>query len=103
MGSIGRRLQGLEAARKGEERPYEIPPATLRYLKLVDNARREMDGLEPIPLTPEERAMEYESEKDALENLIPRLRADLGWQGEEAQAFLDGWERDARERVRGGR
>jgi hypothetical protein len=99
VGSIGRRLQGLEAARKGEERPYEIPPATLLYLKLVDNARREMDGLEPIPLTPEEEELERESERDALESLIPAMRADPGWQGEEAQAMLDEWERSARECV----
>ncbi len=31
------------------------------------------------------------------------MRADPGWQGEEAQALLDEWERDARERVWGSR
>ncbi len=96
-----RRLERLEAT-LGGTKPYETPPYILLHLKQMDNARREMEGLEPVPLSPEEE-LERESKRDALENLIPTMRADPGWQGEEARAFLDEWERDARERVRGDR
>ncbi len=93
------RLGRLEAAQRAGE-PRKTPPHLALYLKHAENARREMDGLEPVPLSSEEEELERESERDALENLIPRLRADPGWQGEEAQAFLDEWERSARECVR---
>lgn len=92
--SARRRLKRLEAAREAAK-PYEVPPHVRLYLKQMDNDRQEMDGLEPVPLTPEEEGLECESERDALENLIPQMRADPGWQSEEAQAFLDAWERDA--------
>ncbi len=94
-----RRLERLEAAREAE-RPYGVPPHILLYLKHADNARRKMDGLEPLALTPEEEELERDSERDALENLIPTMRADPGWQGEDAQAMLDEWEMSARECVR---
>lgn len=91
---IRRRLGRLEAAREAAK-PYQVPPATLLYLRYADDARREMEGRESVPMTREEQELERESERDALENLIPTVRGDLGWRGEEAQAFLDEWERDA--------
>ena len=94
-----RRLDRLEAVREAA-RPHEVPPHVLLYLKHADNARRELNDLEPVPLTPEEEELERRTERDALENLIPMLRSDLGWQGEEAQALLDQWERDARKHAR---
>jgi hypothetical protein len=96
------RLGRLEAAQRAGE-PRETPPHLALYLKHAENARREMDGLQPIPLIPEEEELERESERDALENLIPTMRADPGWQCEEAQAMLDEWERSARECVREAR
>ena len=95
-----RRLERLEAAREATRRTYEVPPHVLLHVRALENARREMDGLEPVPPTPEEEELERESERDALENLIPTMFADPGWQGEETWTFLDEWERDARERVR---
>ena len=50
-----RLLERLEAAWGG---PNEAPPHVLLYLKHVDNARREMDALEPVPLSPEEEALD---------------------------------------------
>lgn len=96
---VRRRLERLERATREAERPYEVPPHVLLFVKQMDNARREMDGLEPVPLTPEEEELERKSERDALENLISQMRADLGWQGEEAQALLDEWEWEAARRL----
>jgi hypothetical protein len=97
MGSIGRRLQRLEANRRAAEGGYEIPPYTLLYLKHVENARREMDGLEPVPHTAEEEELEAEHDRELLESDCYGLRDDPGWQSPEARAMLDHWERDARE------
>jgi len=88
-GNLNRRLENLEANRRGR---YETPPEVLLYCKHVDNARREMDGLEPVPLTPEEEALVLETDRRFLEEVLPELRSSVGWQGEEARALLDGWE-----------
>ena len=65
----------------------------------MDNARRQMDGLEPVPLTVEEEALEAEHDRELLESGCYGLREDPGWQSEEARAMLDHWERDARENL----
>lgn len=80
---------------EGEE-SLRGPPYVLLHLKQMDNARREMDGLEPVLLTPEEAEQERGSERDALKNLILQMRADPGSLGEEAQALLDKWEEELR-------
>ncbi len=91
-------VAGAEAANRRAAGGYETPPETLLYLKHVENARREMDGLEPLPLTPEEERLELEGDRRFLEEL-PALRSEPGWQNEEARALIDHWERDVRGRL----
>lgn len=96
---LRRRLDNLEASRDPREGHHETPPEVLLYVKHVDNARREMDGLDPVALTPEEEALDLESDRRFLEEGIPAYRASPGWQGEEARTLLDSWERDIRGRL----
>jgi len=65
----------------------------------MDNARRQMDGLEPVPLTVEEEALEAEHDRALLETGCWGLRDDPGWSSAEARAMIDHWERDARENL----
>ena len=90
MGSLGRRLERLEAL---EARPkpggHETPRDLERYFHALQNAEREQKGLEFLPGLP------Y-TEEDYRDDLttIAAYRANLGWQTEEAQDVLDEWERD---------
>ena len=90
MGGLDRRLKRLEANRRAAS-DYEIPPYTLLYLKHLENVSREMDGLEPLPLTAEEEALEAEIDRELL-------REDPDdWREEDALAVFDHWESTARE------
>ena len=92
MGGLDRRLKRLEANRRAAEGGYEIPPYTLLYLKHLENVSREMDGLEPVPLTAEEEALEAEIDRELL-------REDPDWREEDALAVFDHWESTARENL----
>ncbi len=96
---LRRRLDNLEASRDPQEGRHETPPEVLLHCKHVENARRAMDGLGPVPLSPEEEALDLESDRRFLEEGIPAYRASPGWQGEEARTLLDSWERDIRGRL----
>jgi len=50
----------------------------LLFLKHMDNARREMDGLEPVPLTAEEERLSLERDGRLLEEGIPAIRGSPG-------------------------
>jgi hypothetical protein len=96
--SIGKRIQRLEA-RAGK--PANILDewgyrSTMLYCKEVENYRREQEGLPPIPLTPEEQEWERELDEKFLQDGLPRMRGDPGWQTAEAQALLDEWEHEIR-------
>jgi len=98
MGAIESRLEKLEARFTPQEPPGGSARSWERYFHVVENARRELDGLEPLPdlpYTEEDR----EDDKSTLEKSIPVYRESPGWQTEEAKAFLDEWERDIRERL----
>jgi hypothetical protein len=86
---LARRLKRLEANRRAASGGYEIPPYTLLYLKHLENVSREMDGLEPVPLTPEEEALEAEIDRE--------LRDDPTWCEEEVMAMIEEWESNARD------
>jgi hypothetical protein len=68
------RLRRLEANRRAAAGGYETPPEVLLFLKHMDNARREMDGLEPVPLTAEEEELEAEHDRELLESDCYGLR-----------------------------
>lgn len=102
MESIKSRLARLEAsaARHGTARPGGSTRLWERFLHAHDNGRRELHGLELLPELPYQEE-DYEDDLKTLEEHLPALREDAGWQTEEAQAFLDSWERDLTEKLNG--
>jgi hypothetical protein len=71
-----------------------------RLFHAHENARRELDGREPLPdlpYTEEDR----ENDRRFLEEDIPAYRAGKGWQTEEAKAVLDYWQQHTEERLKG--
>lgn len=71
-----------------------------RYFHAHENARRELHGLEPLPPLKYTKE-DHNHDIDTLERVIPTYRASLGWQSEDAQARLDAWEANVRERLKG--
>ncbi len=90
MGSLERRLQRLEADRVTGEPTDGTPRHLERLFKALENLRRAEAGLEPLPYT----EGDYADDLDMLENMIPAMRKEPGWQTEEAQETLDRWETD---------
>jgi len=95
-GSIESRLEKLEArftpqkSPRGSARSWEV------YFHVVENARREIHGLEALPplkYTEEDRS----NDLDTLENVLPAYRASAGWREEKDQAALDAWEEQLKE------
>lgn len=102
--SLERRLEQLEEQFKARQHTNPSGGTSPREWELFfhahENARRELRGLEPLPdlpYTEEDR----ENDLDTLENTIPSYRASVGWQSEDAQARLDAWEANVRERLKG--
>ena len=62
-----------------------------RFLHAHENARRQLEGRNPLPELPytEEGCKD---DRRFLEEIIPAYREDPGWQTEEAGAILDRWE-----------
>ncbi len=104
MRNLGRRLQDLEdRLRADAAEDADGRAARLRvqlYTKTFCNTQRQQEGLEPIPLTPEEAEEDRRGDEELLRTHIPRLRTSPGWQSEEGQAMLSRWEADIRERQR---
>ena len=91
MASVNERLGRLEARTKPS---YEVPVYLTLYLKELENIRREEDGLEPEPLTPEEEAERERGDRRFLEEYIPHVRALGG--SPETLALIDELEEHAR-------
>jgi hypothetical protein len=97
--SVRKRLERLEASaprRTGQHanwsRTWE------RYFHAHENARREIDGLEPLPELPYTKE-DYDDDLNTLNTTIPSYRDNGGWTSEASRAFLDEWEREASKRV----
>ena len=89
------RLKRLEDVRATQRaRVNLLSPALELHCKLVDNARRRLQGLLPEPLTPREQELKREQDEHFLLKGIPRLRLEASWQDAAAQATLDQWEQD---------
>ena len=72
-----------------------------RLLHALENARREIEGREPLqdlPYTEEDRR----EDEEFLAHTLPTYRASPGWQTEEAQSVLDDWEKHTLERLQRG-
>lgn len=90
MGSLGRRLERLEAseARKG----LAGAPLYLDvYFKELENLKREADGLDPLPFTEEEEAHRRESGRWFREESLPSQR-ERTHPGSPAWAMLEALE-----------
>ena len=97
--SLHRRLEKLEDL-AGQSRAWTTPHKRIweRYFHAHENARREIEGREPLPELPyteEDRA----DDRRFLEETIPMYRALPGWQSGEGKAILDTWEQHTRERL----
>jgi hypothetical protein len=87
------RLKRLEDVRETQRaRVTLVSPALELHCKLVDNARRLLQGLLPEPLTPKEQELKREQDEHFLLEGIPHLRREPSWQDAASQATLDQWE-----------
>jgi len=99
VASVNERLGRLEAK---VAPPHEVPPAFDRRLDAIEDARREIAGLPPLPSEARPyTAAEREDDIRFLREELPKYRADVGWQGEEAQGLLDSWEEETKARLEG--
>jgi hypothetical protein len=87
-----KRLEDVGATQRA--RVKLVSPALELHCKLVNNARRRLQGLLPEPLTPTEHELKREQDEHFLLKGIPRLRREPSWQDAAAQATLDQWEQD---------
>ena len=93
--SLRARLKRLEDVRETQHASVKpVSPALELHCKLVDNARRRLQGLLPEPLTPREQELKREQDEHFLLKGIPRPRREPSWQDGTAQATLDQWEQD---------
>jgi hypothetical protein len=99
--SLHKRLERLEDLSSAKAEAPQNSRIWERYFHAHENARREIEGREPLPdlpYTEEDR----EDDRSFLEETLPAYRAGPGWQTEEAQATLDYWEQHTRERLQKG-
>jgi hypothetical protein len=99
MGSIEHRLGRLERL---AESPHEEKSGSTRsmerFLHALENARREIEGREPLPELPYTEE-DRKDDEEFMRQTLPVYRASLGWQTEGARHVLDIWERDTIERL----
>jgi hypothetical protein len=69
-----------------------------RFLHALENARREIEGREPLPELPYTEE-DRKDDEEFMRQTLPVYRASLGWQTEGARHVLDIWERDTIERL----
>jgi hypothetical protein len=99
--SLHKRLERLEVLSGGKNEAPRQSRAMERLLHAHEQARREIQGLKPLPdlpYTEEDRA----DDKETLRETIPAYRASPGYQSGDGKAFLDHWEREVRDRLAKG-
>lgn len=100
--SLRDRLEKLEdRAAKQDSGGPQRSRAMERHLHAYEQARREIEGRDPLPdlpYTDEDR----EDDQRTLEETIPAYRARRGWQTEEARRILDAWEQHIRTNLQEG-
>ena len=101
MASVNERLFRLEA-KVAPPASLEVSPAMEDLLDAIEDARRGIAGLPPLPREARPyTAAEREDDILFLQEQLPAYRADKGWQGEEAQELLDSWEEETKARLEG--
>ena len=63
-----------------------------RFLHALENARREIEGREPLPNLPYSEE-DRKGDEEFLRVTLPFYRTSQGWQTEEAQRILSEWEK----------
>ena len=99
--SLHKRLERLEVLAGGTGEPPQRSRAMEQLLHAHEQARREIEGREPLPdlpYTDEDR----EDDRRCLEETIPAYRASPGYQSGEGKAFLDHWEQSIRDKLAKG-
>ena len=98
------RIRKLEAA-AGQARQGSENEETARRRRVMsrlyferNNARRQLDGLDPLPTPPELRETKDEV-VHALKVTLPHYRQSGGWQRGEGKEFLDAWQDRLREKL----
>jgi hypothetical protein len=97
--SMRKRLERLEA--RGSRRTGQHVNRSRtweRYFHYLENARREIDGLEPLPELPYTKE-DYDDDLNTLSITIPSYRDSRGWTSEASRAFLVEWGSEARKRI----
>jgi hypothetical protein len=99
--SLRDRLERLEVLASGKAESPQTSRTMERLLHLHENARREIEGREPLPDLP--RTEEgREVDRRCLEQVIPSYRTSPGYQSGEGKAFLDHWEQCIRDKLSKG-
>jgi hypothetical protein len=99
--SLRDRLERLEVLASGKAESPQTSRTMERLLHLHENARREIEGREPLPdlpYTDEDR----EDDRRCLAEVIPAYRTSPGYQHGQGKDFLDQWEQETRERLAKG-
>ncbi len=102
MGSMRRRLELLESrttSKRGHHGTGTSQRGWERYFHAHENARRELEGLKPLPELPYTEE-DREDDERTLEETIPAYRNSRSGETERIAAFLDEWEREVRDRLR---
>ena len=93
--SLGKRLEWLEVLAGGKANPSQITRTMELFFHALENARRELEGLEPLPplrYTAEDLA----DDEWVMREVIPRYRSHVGYQSGQGLEFMDGWEQSVR-------
>ena len=102
MGSLEDRIRKLEAAhgagREADEAERRRRRTMDKLLHALENARRELDGLDPLP-TPPELAETKDDVLHTLGETIPHYRARGGYSHGDGAEFLREWEDCALEKL----
>ena|SRR5215216_204364 len=93
MESMERRLDKLERLAKSRHEDESGSPRYMeRFLHAMENARRELEGREPLPNLPYTEE-DRKDDEEFLRETLPTYRASPGWQTPQAQSVLDKWEK----------
>jgi hypothetical protein len=91
LGDRIRRLEDAQGLRRVESEGDARRRIYDRLYHALENGRRELEGLDPMPM-PEELEETREEILDALGTTIPHYRRYPGYQGGDGAEFLAAWE-----------
>jgi hypothetical protein len=99
--SLHKRLERLEALSSAKAGSTQNSRIWERFFHAQENARREIEGREPLPDLPYTEE-DLQDDRRCLEETIPAYRASPGYQSGEGKYFLDEWEKHIRENLQRG-